>query len=180
MNNYCTNCGQKLKKNELVCSNCNTPIVEIPYNYEYISPTRKKVQIIILILIGGLVLGFMGYNLAKSIVQKVRINKLQKNYVEPYLKEKFPDKDYDIKYDSSGRCITSGDCAFDPVRGCDGGSCNEYTYLDNCISYYYSVTIDGKIYTITLSNKDNIYLINEGKNIYGENKKEQKDVNNYE
>ena len=42
MNNYCTNCGEKLEKNDLVCNYCNVPIVDLPYNYYYISPEKKE------------------------------------------------------------------------------------------------------------------------------------------
>jgi len=42
MNNYCTNCGKRLSEDELVCTNCNTTIIDLPHGYEYIPPKEKK------------------------------------------------------------------------------------------------------------------------------------------
>jgi len=33
MNNYCTNCGKKLKESDLVCNKCKTPIVDLEKNH---------------------------------------------------------------------------------------------------------------------------------------------------
>ena len=33
MNNYCTNCGKKLKENTIMCEKCRTPVVDIEKNY---------------------------------------------------------------------------------------------------------------------------------------------------
>ena len=48
MNNYCTNCGKKLNKGEFVCQHCNTPIIDLPYNYIYKSPKKKKLNKILI------------------------------------------------------------------------------------------------------------------------------------
>ena len=42
MNNYCTNCGKPLTHNQLKCNNCDTLVVDIPCDYYYVSPEKKK------------------------------------------------------------------------------------------------------------------------------------------
>ena len=177
MNNYCTNCGKKLEKNELVCKNCNTSIIDLPYNYVYKSPKKKKMQKNILIIIGVCILCFLVFSFSKKIIEKVKIDKLQKNYVEPYLERNYSNVNYSIKYDSSGKCIISGDCYFDPSMGCDGHVCHQYEYLNEneCKSYYYHIKTDDDIdadneFIITVFNKDDLYSVVEGKNIYGTDK----------
>ena len=81
MNNYCTNCGNKLNKNDLVCQNCNTPIIDLPYNYIYKSPQKKRINKILIIslstLVSLIILIILGYIL--------KINVLKTKYVEKYI-----------------------------------------------------------------------------------------------
>ena len=169
MNNYCTNCGKKLEKKELKCSSCGTPIVKIPNNYTYLSPekaARRSKVITIIVYIFALIVAVF---LIKTVVNKIYENKLQKNYVEPYLQERYPYEKFDIEFDSSGKCIVSGDCLYDPVMGCDGGACNPYNYLDEkeCHAYYYKVSNNNDYFTVTVvKNKDQYYAVR-GVNIYG-------------
>ena len=173
MNNYCTNCGKKLKSNELVCENCNIPIIDLPCNYVYISPKKKKIIRNILIVLGLIILGIVIFCFARQLSYKIKINALQKKYVNPYLIENYGNLNYSIKYDTSGKCIISGNCYFDPVMGCDGGVCQVYKYLDEneCRAYYYSVESDTQKFIVTVVNKDNQFYAVEGRNIYGNNKK---------
>ncbi len=170
MNNYCTNCGKKLEKDDLVCKNCNTPIVDLPYNYDYKSPETKKRTRKILTILGICIVCVIVFFFAKGVINKIKISKLQKEYIEPYLKENYSNLNYSIKYDSSGKCIISGNCYFDPVMGCDGGACQEYQYLDedNCKSYYYSIKSDEKDFLLTVVNRNNHFYVVKGENIYGE------------
>lgn len=91
------------------------------------------------------------------------------------MKQNYSDTNYSIKYNTSGECIISGNCDFDPVMGCDGGSCQPYKYLDKseCESHYYKVKIDTKELIITVVNKDKTYSVVEGKNIYGTDKQDK-------
>ena len=174
MNNYCTNCGKKLKHNELVCKNCQTPIVDLPYDYEYKSPQKAKLLKVILIIIVIFLLCILSIFIAKTLIQKNKVNSLQNNYVEPYLQQNYPNTNYSIEFDYSGKCIISGNCYFDPVQGCDGGACQEYEYLsdEDCQSYYYNVSTAKTNFVVTVVYKDNTYYVVEGRNIYGEDEKE--------
>lgn len=165
MNNYCTNCGNKLNKNDLVCQNCNTPIIDLPYNYIYKSPQKKRINKIIIIslsiLVSLIILIILGYIL--------KINVLKTKYVEKYILDNYPNQKYTIKYNSSGKCIVSGNCYYNWGSGCDQNSCDEYKYLNRfkCRSYYYNVKIDKKNFIITVFRKGLKYSVVEGKNIYG-------------
>ncbi|MDD6879521.1 MAG: hypothetical protein PUD59_04775 [bacterium] len=170
MNNYCTNCGTKLEKNELVCKNCNIPIVDLPYNYKYKSPERRKKIKRNLIIISVCTLFIVAFIFSKNIIKKIKVNKLQREYVEPYLKENYASLNYSVKYVSSGQCIISGECSSNLFSGCEGGYCEEYEYLDkkDCKSYYYSVKTDTESFKITVFNKDNKFTVVKGVNIYGD------------
>lgn len=172
MNNYCTNCGNKLEIDDLVCKTCNAPIIELPYNYDYKSPEKKERTRKTLTIICICLLCVITFCFAKGVINKIKVSKMQKEYVEPYLKENYSNLNYSIKYDSSGKCIVSGDCYFDPAMGCDGGACREYTYLDknDCKSYYYSIKSDTKEFILTVVDRNNQFSVVEGKNIYGKDK----------
>lgn len=79
MNNYCTNCGKKLKKDELVCKNCHTAIIDLPYNSDYKSIKKNKRTKNILIAISIFILCISVIRFAKLIIYKIKINELQKN-----------------------------------------------------------------------------------------------------
>lgn len=178
MNNYCTNCGKKLVKDELVCKACNTPIIDLPYNYDY-KPLEEKARMRkILIIIGIGIVFVIAFYFAKGVISRIKISKMQKEYIEPYLKENYSNLNYSIKYDLSGKCIISGNCYFDPVMGCDGGSCQEYEYLDenDCKSYYYFIKSDTTEFILTVVEKNNQFSVVEGRNIYGKNKENYGDT----
>lgn len=171
LNNYCTNCGEKLSKKDLICKKCNAPIIDLPNNYAYESKTWKKIKKIILIVFGIIILCIGTSYLTSEILKAVEINKLQKKYINPYIKNNYNDKNYNIEFDYIGKCIISGDCVFDPLMGCDGGSCYEYEYLDKseCKAYYFKISGDSEEFILTLVNNNNEFYVVKGKNIYDEN-----------
>lgn len=164
MNNYCTNCGKKLNKGEFVCQHCNTPIIDLPYNYIYKSPKKKKLNKILIatmsILLSLIIIIVLEYIL--------KINILKKKYVEKYVLEAYPNQKYSIKYSQSGKCIVSGNCYKNWGSGCDQNYCEEYNYLSRftCRSYYYNVKIGSKDHIITVFRKNGKYSVVEGRNIY--------------
>lgn len=179
MNNYCTNCGKKLKKGDLVCDSCNTPIVDIPTDYNYVSPVTKKIVKYILITLLVIIITFFGYDRLKILYKNMKIKSLESKYVIPYLKNTYGESNYDVNYDTSGKCIISGDCAFDPSLGCDGGTCMPYKYLDEntCTSYYFLANVKGKWITVTVVDNDGELSVVEGKNIYGIKEDDVKEQN---
>lgn len=174
MNNYCTNCGNRLKKRDLVCSECNTPIIDLPDDYEFKSFSEKsanKKTRNIVIFCSLFVLGlFLIYFVFVNVKSGVYLDK----YVKPFLKENYGDLDYSIEYDGSGKCIVSGNCYFDPVRGCDGGACEEYEYLNEfgCFSYYYIVETADEKFVVTVVDYDKKVSVVKGRSIYGAEEEE--------
>lgn len=175
MNNYCTNCGNQLKKRELVCSECNTPIIDLPDDYEFkgISKksTNKKTRNIVIFCSLFVLVLFLIYFVFVNVKSGVYLDK----YVKPFLKENYGDLDYSIEYDGSGKCIVSGDCYFDPVRGCDGGACEEYEYLNDfgCFSYYYIVETADEKFAVTVVDYDKKVSVVKGRSIYGAEEEEE-------
>ena len=161
MNNYCTNCGKKLTNNEFFCQICGTPIIKLPDGY--VSPEKKKKRKIILTT---LIILAVIITISKK---EIYINNLKKEYIIPYLQEHYPNQNSKVKYKESGKCITYGDCYFDPVFGCDGGWCKQYEYLDEseCTSYYFKITNDTEEFILTVVKKNNETYVVRGKNIYG-------------
>lgn len=95
------------------------------------------------------------------------IEELKNEYVFPYIMNNYPEYDLsinDIHYDNVGRCIISGDCYFDPVMGCDGGTCTPYVYMDEslCSAYHFTIDVFNETKYFTVYYKDNIYNIVEG------------------
>lgn len=159
MNNYCTKCGKKLKDNEFICESCNTPVVDIPQDYK--TSRQKKIIVaisLVVLFIFVLILAIFSYKFLK-------INKLKREYAEPYLEENYDNLDYSIKYDSSGNCVIG----IDPdAIGIDGSYCGDpYLYDDNCRAYYYNVETDSKKFIVTVVDKNNKFTVVEGKNING-------------
>lgn len=175
MNNYCTNCGNRLKKRDLVCSECNTPIIDLPDDYEFKSVSEKsanKKTRNIVIFCSLFVLGlFLIYFVFVNVKSGVYLDK----YVKPFLKENYGDLDYSIEYDGSGKCIVSGNCYFDLVRGCDGGACDEYEYLNEfgCFSYYYIVETADENFVVTVVDYDKKVSVVKGRSIYGAEEEEE-------
>jgi len=164
MNNYCTNCGNKLDKKDLKCNHCDTPIIYLPCRKKN-NNLEKKVLIITLILI----ICISGVYLVNKSVSVIKSSKLKKKYVEIHLKENYPTEKFEIEYESFGRCIVSGDCFFDNGWNCDGGGCDEYEYLplSQCKAYYYNIQSNNDKFIITVFFKDKNYSIVEGRNING-------------
>lgn len=179
MNNYCTNCGNRLKKRDLVCSECNTPIIDLPDDYEFKSVSEKsanKKTRNIVIFCSLFVLGlFLIYFVFVNVKSGVYLDK----YVKPFLKENYGDLDYSIEYDGSGKCIVSGNCYFDLVRGCDGGACDEYEYLNEfgCFSYYYIVETADEKFVVTVVDYDKKVSVVKGRSIYGTEEGEEVEEN---
>ena len=166
MQKFCGKCGNELNEDDKVCSKCNTPT----HGNE---PKKMDIAVKILIIFGIVVLSIIVLLATIIIRNQLKIYNMQKKYVEPYLKSNYENKNFKISYSSSGRCIISGNCHFDPVMGCDGGSCIEYKYLDdeNCKSYYYNVKIDDDSFDVTVVDHNNELYVVEGKNISGSDKK---------
>ena len=168
MNNYCTNCGKRLEKDDLVCKNCNTPIIDLPYNYDYKSSEAKKNEKSFSIVTGICmlcVLCIAAFFFVNHVARKNKISKMQKEYIEPYLKENYSNLNYSIEYNSSGKCIVSGNCYFDITMGCNGTrTCQNYVYHDKnyCKSYYYSIKSDTKEFILTVVHKNGQYYVVEG------------------
>ena len=55
MNNYCTNCGNKLNKKDIKCDNCGTAVIDLSYL------KRKKNTKTIAIVFGIIVLVILFY-----------------------------------------------------------------------------------------------------------------------
>ena len=163
MGKFCGKCGNKLDDNG-VCLNCNAPITgEEPK--KKMDPALK-----VLLIFGIIVLTILVILIVIVVRNAYKTSKYKTKYVEPYLKSNYPEDTFEVEYYSSGRCIVSGDCAFDPVMGCDGGSCVPYKYLEDkkCKSYYYSVkNSKGSYYVTVVDYKSEPYVV-EGKGIYGD------------
>ena len=161
-NNYCTNCGKKLTAYELVCSKCNTPIVDISKEKKVVEekeiikePDPKQIEknlknrskniivISILVIIVSLVL---------IVVASIKIiNQHNKNNaVKTFLKKTYPDQTFKVKYSSSGKCILRGECenGMDEIS-CDGSvfipGCKPYVYESDCKAYYYDAVSNKQI-----------------------------------
>ena len=115
MNNYCTNCGEKLETNAVKCNQCNTYVVDLKVI------NKKKIfctiGIFIIILILGIITTIICYNLYYK--------NLGKSLYEKYLKADYKDAQY-VKYGSCRVCEDS----------CEG-SCLQYATIIGCFRYYY-------------------------------------------
>ena len=171
MNNYCTNCGKKLSGGELVCKKCNTPIIKLDKNYKFTSKKTKNIKKVFFIV----VIVFILIIISLFSIHMLSVYKLKNEYVIPFIENELHEKNYKVRYDSSGKCIVSGNCYFDPVQGCDGGICSQYEYSKdkNCKSYYYSVKVKNESFFVTVVKKGNKFYTVKGKNINGEETSEQ-------
>ena len=115
----------------------------------------------------GFVLVFIfGVWFTIDLVYQLNINKYKK-YAEEYVEDKLMLDNYEINYNNSGKCIIDGDCVIDFAMGIDGGACKEYTYAENCKSYYFNVISDDQAVLITVFKKGGAIKVVEGKNING-------------
>lgn len=178
MNNYCTNCGTRLGSKDFACNNCGIPIVDIPIGYKFKSNQQKKKQKKILTVIAAIMLLCVSLVVGKIVFTEIKIKKLEKDYVLPFIKENYPINSATVKFSDAGKCVISGDCYTNFGSGCDGSSCEPYKYMDRfkCKSYYYDANINGKNFTITVFKKDGKYGVVEGKNIYGKDKEKNEEA----
>ena len=166
MNNYCTNCGEKLNKNDLICKKCNTPVVDIPDNY--VTPNKKKTKKKVLMIIGIIIVSFIVLFGVKELIKLYEVSKIKKSYIIPLIEKEYKGENYKLSFSNKGRCIVSGNCKFDPVFGCDGGACDEYVYLDEdtCTAYYFKYEENGSDkseYITAIKRNNDIYAV---KDIY--------------
>lgn len=159
MNNYCSNCGKKLKPRVYCCPDCKTPVIDLskiyPKKENKISNTFLKVIGIIMLVAGVIVVALI-----------ITAFAFKYKYVKPYLKSTYGDNVESIKFVSIGRCTSSGDCYVDPVMGCDGGACTPYTYVDGCVSFLYSFNYGGKKEKVNVSINSKGIETNLGEHIY--------------
>lgn len=116
MNNYCRNCGKKLKKHAIKCDECNTYVIDLKM------VNKLKILLIVLIVIIALVLGII----IKIITYNYHYKNLHKSLYDNYLKEEFAGAEY-TGYDSCYECKGGG---------CDGG-CGSTPKIVGCFKYYY-------------------------------------------
>ena len=131
MNNYCSNCGKKLSKSDYYCSECNTPVIDLP---EKEPSDKEKFKVMFWKIVGKILIILVlliGLMYTASVVIKY-------TQVKTFLAQNYEGKVDKISFDSFGRCVSSGDCYADPVMGCDGGSCTPYKYVNNCYAFFYS------------------------------------------
>ena len=65
MNNYCTNCGNKLKENDLMCNKCKEAVVDLKKDYlmrKGSSISLSFILIIFVFVIYALFLAFKYFN----------------------------------------------------------------------------------------------------------------------
>ena len=168
MNNYCTNCGKKLEKGELECLNCNTLVVDLPCDYVYVTPEKRKRNKIILYVFIGLLTVILLVIGIQYLIFRIKLGKYEKEYIKPYITQKYGSSYKKIKYVDKTDCIVSGDCYFDPVMGCDGGACVQYKYVElgTCVSYHFTVSNGDSEKNINVSVRGDEVRVAEGVYIY--------------
>lgn len=135
-NNYCTNCGKKLKKYEIVCEKCNTPIVKIPEKItppEIINKRKRRIMIISIIIACIIIISFCA-----KIINNKKIEKIKQNYAIPFINEnaqKYKGIIESIEYDGKGKCISY----ITSPNGCPSQAV--YSNDKNCESYYYKIKV---------------------------------------
>lgn len=171
MNNYCTNCGKKLGKDDLVCQICNTPIVDLPHNYYYKSSKEKKSLKKLLIIVSIVLLISVIIPSIIVFINKNKAYKIQKKYIEPYLEKNYHNSYSSIEFEGSGKCIIGGECSRNSIKACDisPGRCKEYIYLEdnNCKSYYFHISGKKAPFVVTAVKQNNKFYVVTGKNING-------------
>ena len=167
MNNYCTKCGKKLKKNDLICSECNTPVVDIPADFKVKNNSSTNALKVFGFIVICIFIVY-GYFKISSYLEMKEVNKIYDKYAKPYLDKKYSDKNYKAEYESNGKCIIDGNCYISVSLGF-GSTCKQYEYLDEkeCKAYYYKVSRENESFILTVFHKDKKYNVIEGRNIYG-------------
>ena len=147
MNNYCTNCGEKLDANVIRCDACNTYVVDLK------AINKKKifciVSIVLIVLILGIVATITGYNLYYK--------NLYKSLYKKYLKDDYKDAQY-VKYDS---CRAYDSWTTPKIVGCFKYYYKSNTNIENpdIVVFYNKGDISIDVY----SNIINKYGLNEYK-----------------
>ena len=137
MNNYCTNCGEKLEDDMIKCEKCGTYVIDLR------GINKKKifriVNIIIIILVLGIIITIVCYYLYYK--------NLNKSIYENYLKDDFREAQY-VKYDSCRVCNVGG-----------FGWCINSPKIVGCFRYYYKSNSNVENPDIVVfSNKGNITI----------------------
>lgn len=169
MNNYCTNCGEKLKAYTVLCKKCDTPVANVSCEYKHVPPKKRVVRKKILAVLFVIVSVIFAFFFTRKIYITVNSNKLMNSMVIPFLSEKYGSFYSELKFDMYGKCIVSGDCYTEPLISCDGNGCELYTYLSRfkCMSFFYTYKIGDNSHSVTVYKKDGKFQIVDGRNIYG-------------
>lgn len=137
MNNYCTNCGEKLKENAIKCDKCNTYVVDLK------SIKKEKIYKIIIISIIIIIIAIIVSVFSYNIYYKIQ----SKNIYRKYLKEEYQNAEF-INYEPCRECDGS----------CDGGCINSPKIV-GCYIYYYKSNPTNKSPDIVVySNKGKISI----------------------
>ena len=169
MNNYCTNCGEKLKPYSEECKKCGTAVLDIPkdYKHEHIKKSNFKKKLAF--GFGIAVVVIFAFIVIRKIYIKIMSNKLTNEYAIPYLEETYGNYYSNLEFDMYGKCIVSGNCYTEPLIECDGNGCEAYTYLSRfkCMSFFYTFDVGEESREVTVFKKDGKYQVVGGRNIYG-------------
>ena len=122
MNNYCTNCGNKLNKKDIKCDNCGTAVIDLSYLKR---KKNKKNTKTIAIVFGIIVLVILFYF-----------------FVYPYLLMPLLKIQIKNKYDASNIKIDSHSSCYRCDGSCDG-SCFSHKLILNCFEYDVSYEVNG-------------------------------------
>lgn len=182
MNNYCTNCGIKLKTYAVACKNCGTAIADVPLDCKHEHSKKTRVKKLILFSILGIALVIWTIWFTRKLYVSIMSKKLLNEYVVPFLNEEYGEYYSNLEFDMYGKCITSGNCYTEPLISCDGNGCEVYTYLSRfkCMSFFYKYEIGDEREIVTVFKKDGKYQIVRGRNIYGYDDKYSDSYLNYE
>lgn len=169
MNNYCTNCGEKLKPYTEECKKCGTAVLDIPKDYKHEHIKKSDFKKKLAFAFGIAVVIILAFLVARKIYIKVMSNKLMNEYVTPYLEEIYGKYYSNLEFDMYGKCIISGNCYTEPLIECDGNGCEVYSYLSRfkCMSFFYTFDVGEDSKEVTVFKKDGKYQIVGGRNIYG-------------
>lgn len=119
---------------------------------------------ILLCLLIGVLLKYINIFMTSNIekIKKIQINKLQKEYVEPFLKENLEMSNYEIEFKRQGKCKTYV-CSED--IWCGRLCCQDKYVKSGCKAYTYRITNNGNTFLITVFNYKNKYQVIEGEEV---------------
>ena len=114
MNNYCTNCGKKLKRIDIKCSECGTAVIDV----KYLKGKKNKNDLkVYAIAFGGVVFMILSYF-----------------FLYPFLLRPLVKLELKNKYDAKNIKINSQSTCYRCTGGCDG-SCIGHKLIFNCFEY---------------------------------------------